>query len=160
MKFNKNTNDFFLKYVYFLFLILLAYLSYFVFEHPDVEPEKRNYLYRLLAYYTAPYVILLSILCPIYLWFKYRTLEVNLVERVIRLNNKSIDISAVNEIYIQYVAINSSYEYIFSEVAPMAHRKIFVIPMFFIPDSKSAFDNELNEFCVKNKVKRVNSKID
>ena len=158
MKFKKSTSYFFVKYAYFLILFLIAYLSYFVFEHPDIQTNKSHYLYKIIAYYTAPFIIPLSVICPVYLWFTYRKLEVNLADNVIKLNNKLIDISIVKEIYIKYGSITDSYEYTFYEVVPMEHRKILVIPMFFEPASQDDFEKELNEFCMRNKVKLTSNK--
>jgi hypothetical protein len=99
--------------------------------------------------------MVLSIFCPIYLWIKYQKLEVNLADKLIKLNGKLIDISTVNEIHEKFTSSTYTYEYTFYEVVPMAHRKLFVIPMFFIPDSKNTFEEELTQFCIKNNVKRT-----
>jgi hypothetical protein len=158
MKFKKSTSYFIVKYAYFLILFLIAYLSYFVFEHPDFQVNKSHYLQKIFAYYTAPFIIPLSVICPVYLWFKHRTLEVNLADKVIKLNNKFIDISIVKEIYIKYGSITDSYEYTFYEVIPMEYRKILVIPIFFEPASQVDFEKELNVFCMRNKVKLTSNK--
>jgi hypothetical protein len=158
MKFQRSTSYFIVKYAYFLILFLIAYLSYFIFEHPDFQVNKSHYLQKIFAYYAAPFIIPLSVICPVYLWFKYRTLEVNLAEKVIKLNNKFIDISIVKEIYIKYGSITDSYEYTFYEVIPMEYRKLLVIPMFFEPASQVDFEKELNEFCMRNKVKLTSNK--
>lgn len=158
MRFKKSTSYFLVKYFYFFILILTAYLSYFVFEHPDIQSNKSHYLQKIIAYYTAPFIMALSIIGPVYLWFKYRKLEINLAEQVIKLNNKSIDIRLVKEIYIKYGAITDSYEYTFYEKIPMAYRKLIVIPMFFEAASQDDFEKELNQFCIKNNVKLTGNK--
>lgn len=99
-----------------------------------------------------------SLIYPLYQWFKYRKIDVSLNKNLVQINSKSIDVSAVNEIYKKYIPLTKLFEYTFYEVVPMEHRKKIVIPMFFIPNSESDFERELNEFCTNNHVELVHSK--
>ncbi|GHF84585.1 hypothetical protein GCM10017161_10050 [Thalassotalea marina] len=136
----------------------MAYFSYYIFEHPDAWTHQDTRFKRIVGYYTAPYIMVLSIVFPLYQWFKCRKIEVRLNERVIYWNGNVIDISKVNEIHKIYIPLTKSFQYIFYEVVPMEHRKKAVIPIFFIPNSEREFERELNEFCIKNHVELVLSK--
>jgi len=155
--FKRKIKYFCLEHSLLIIAIGLAYLSYFVLEHPDVWTHQDTYLKRLLGYYAAPYVIFFSLFFSFYQWFKYRRIEVNLSDKKVIFNDKLINISSVNEIYIKHISLTGTNEYTLYEVLPMEHRKLLKIPMFFVPSSKEIFDNELNEFCKRNKVKLVKS---
>jgi hypothetical protein len=158
MKFRKKVTYFIIQYSFLMLLFILAYLSYFIFEHPDTWTHQSTHFKRILGYYTAPFGMVLSLFYPLYIWFKYRKIEVNLADNQIKFNGKLIDISSINEIYIKYIYLTDSNEYTLYEVIPMEHRKLLKIPMFFVPDSKEVFESELNEFCERNNVELVKSK--
>lgn len=138
---------------------MLGYISYFVSAHPDEWTHEATHFKRIVGYYFAPYLMGLSLIPPSYQWFKYRRIEIHLSDGIIQFNDKIIDIKNVSEIYKKYNANFDSYTYTFYEVVPLEHRKLAIIPMYVVPSSPDVFENELNEFCMENNVKLINSKI-
>lgn len=159
MKLRKKLSYFSFNYSFVLLVFIMAFLSYYTIEHPDAWSHQDTHFKRMLGYYIAPYLMVIAMLFPLYAWFKFRSIEVNLVNNSIKLNGKLIDISAVNEIYKKHISFTDLNEYTFYQVVPMEYRKLLVIPMFFIPDSKEIFAKELNDFCIRNKIKLVDSKM-
>jgi len=153
MTFTRSTKYFVFRHFYFPIFILLTILSLFILDAPENWSHQDTYVERVLGYYISPIMSVLVIIYTLYEWFKYRKLEVDLNKKLIKLNNRLIDISQVTNISRKYISLIDSYEYIFYETIPLEFQKIIQIPMFMVPKSKYNFNKNLEKFCADNKVK-------
>lgn len=155
MVFDKKTNHFLIKHSVSLLIILMGYISYFIFESPVLWDHQDTLGRRWMGYHITPYVVAGFIILPVYEWFKYKAFEIQFCTQLIKFNGKVIDISSVNEINRTYVSVSDSYKYSFYQIEFGMAKELVTIPMFFTPRSKVVFEQKLSDFCSENKVKLV-----
>ncbi|WP_206483622.1 hypothetical protein [Thalassotalea sp. G2M2-11] len=139
-------------------VFLLAYYAYFIEVPPDLWRHQDTDFRRMMGYYSAPFVMFFSISLPVYQWLNYRKIAVNFTEQQIHYNSQIINLEDVNEIYIEHNSLMNASKYVFYQVIPLAHHKLLVIPLFFVPSCQATFTKTLQDYCQRHHIKLVKNR--